>query len=52
MVGLGLSFKISGLEPDRTIWQSAHLCQRFRSGGHFHGSHCWVFPLTRDDHYL
>jgi len=25
MVGLGLSFKNSGLDLDRKIWQSAHL---------------------------
>jgi len=25
MVGLGLSFKKSGLDLDRKIWQSAHL---------------------------
>jgi len=26
VVGLGLSFKNSGLDLDRKIWQSAHLC--------------------------
>jgi len=25
VVGLGLSFKKSGLDPDRKMWQSAHL---------------------------
>jgi len=25
MVGLGLTFKYSGLDRDRKIWQSAHL---------------------------
>jgi len=30
MVGLGLSFKYSGLNLDRKMWQSAHLwCVRF-----------------------
>jgi len=27
MVELGLSFKMSGLDLDLKIWQSAHLCQ-------------------------
>jgi len=26
MIGLGLSFKNSGLDLDRKIWQSAHPC--------------------------
>jgi len=30
MVGFGLSFRNSGLDLDRKIWQSAHLCS---SGG-------------------
>jgi len=28
MAGIGLSFKNSGLDPDRKIWQSAYLCCR------------------------
>jgi len=32
MVGLGLSFKNSGLDLDRKIWQSAHLWSKRHYG--------------------
>jgi len=36
-VGLGLSFKKSGLDLDQKIWQSSHLCS---------DAHLWYFGNT------
>jgi len=42
VVGLGLSFENSGLDPDRKVWQSAHICNRLILAGDLYCclSHC------------